>query len=576
MAESTWEGKVLFRTDLHGGEIAIKPDQILIELDAEEVARANPDWSTEQAWAMRDATLAELAREASYATRDSTRAMAARLAAKAEERHRDSERSAVERAVEAAEVCCEKADGKADSTKRRVWVEDEEPTREDLVALYRRAVTNAGNRALARVQRSLGDGIDADVIEFDLVSHVRGDWWVFSTADEQPSDAVDVVVIAAALRERGIPAQPNHVYFLTSLAERHGKSLAPNTLAPNTLAPNTLAPNTLAPNTLAPNTLAASVLSQLGVLGAVRCCCPRGLSSNEERTVPRHAARPANGPGMAAAASDLGVASNVDVFAIDSTDFDDLIVDMPPYNNPLVVADLNGDEFADPAVCHGNFVCNIITRECGIATVLLGYADCMGAIDDCQLIDALEDADRRAQVDRLRILNLSLAGYTEDDRPSRPLAAQVKTMIDKGWVIVAAAGNNASCRIAFPAALPGVVAVASYGQHGASWFSNYGAWVDACAPGENVLAPFPDFGGKPDALKDLEVDKRSILLKDFNTGWATWSGTSFAAPFVTARLASALNAAKVRGAADAKKEALEEVLFADDLQTSYLYGTVVT
>jgi subtilisin family serine protease len=46
-------------------------------------------------------------------------------------------------------------------------------------------------------------------------------------------------------------------------------------------------------------------------------------------------------------------------------------------------------------------------------------------------------------------------------------------------------------------------------------FSNYGWWVDACAVGEDVAGPF---------LTYRTEEGRSF------TGYASWSGTSFAAP----------------------------------------------
>ncbi|NUR57150.1 MAG: S8 family serine peptidase, partial [Catenulispora sp.] len=45
-------------------------------------------------------------------------------------------------------------------------------------------------------------------------------------------------------------------------------------------------------------------------------------------------------------------------------------------------------------------------------------------------------------------------------------------------------------------------------------FSNYGWWVDAAAPGQNVVSTFLD------------------------DGYAAWSGTSFAAPYVCGRIAA--------------------------------------
>ena len=61
-------------------------------------------------------------------------------------------------------------------------------------------------------------------------------------------------------------------------------------------------------------------------------------------------------------------------------------------------------------------------------------------------------------------------------------------------------------------------------------FSNYGPWVRACAPGVDLVSTF--FAGwNGDAPCDADGDP------DDYTGWACWSGTSFAAPVVVGALA---------------------------------------
>ena len=55
---------------------------------------------------------------------------------------------------------------------------------------------------------------------------------------------------------------------------------------------------------------------------------------------------------------------------------------------------------------------------------------------------------------------------------------------------VAAAGNLQTCRPYFPAALPGVIGVGAVDRGGPAWFTNFGSWVDACAPAVNVVSTF--------------------------------------------------------------------------------------
>ncbi len=113
------------------------------------------------------------------------------------------------------------------------------------------------------------------------------------------------------------------------------------------------------------------------------------------------------------------------------------------------------------------------------------------------------------------VINLSLGA----DCGSRVLAEAVESAMAQGVVIVAAAGNDASATPQCPAKLPGVLAVAAVDEdrQRATW-SNYGEpWVDLAAPGEGITSTFPvglgtEIGATP--------------------GYAAWSGTSMATPFV--------------------------------------------
>jgi len=58
-------------------------------------------------------------------------------------------------------------------------------------------------------------------------------------------------------------------------------------------------------------------------------------------------------------------------------------------------------------------------------------------------------------------------------------------------------------------------------------FSNFGPWVDVCAPGVSLRSAFPT---------GVRVDKVTGVKEHFS-GWARWSGTSFAAPLFAAEVA---------------------------------------
>jgi subtilisin family serine protease len=117
----------------------------------------------------------------------------------------------------------------------------------------------------------------------------------------------------------------------------------------------------------------------------------------------------------------------------------------------------------------------------------------------------------------------------------------------QGAVVVAAAGNAGSCRPFWPAALSEVLAVGATDDCGErAWFSNYGPWVDASAPGVDVVSTFLFHNGPVDPahlLQDAgllasgEALPEWIEDPDHYHGWAMWSGTSFSAPRVAAAIA---------------------------------------
>ena len=98
-----------------------------------------------------------------------------------------------------------------------------------------------------------------------------------------------------------------------------------------------------------------------------------------------------------------------------------------------------------------------------------------------------------------------------------------------GIVVVASAGNDSTCRPTFPAAIPGVVSVGAIGPDGPAWFSNYGSWVRACAPGMDIVSSFFK------VYNGAEVPSGGRDIDSFKS-WATWSGTSFSAPAVVGAL----------------------------------------
>ena len=164
-----------------------------------------------------------------------------------------------------------------------------------------------------------------------------------------------------------------------------------------------------------------------------------------------------------------------------------------------------------------------------------------------------EAATAIAEIGKTRpdILNLSFVCYTEDGQAPLALATAID-QLDSETVVVAAAGNHGDLKLeregevenwdeddrrkpAWPAALDGVVAIGAAHRNGkqAKFTPADVMWIDALAQGVKVRSTFVT------ASVDVTEDgDRSPVVKPF-AGWASWSGTSFAAASVSGKIAAA-------------------------------------
>ena len=86
------------------------------------------------------------------------------------------------------------------------------------------------------------------------------------------------------------------------------------------------------------------------------------------------------------------------------------------------------------------------------------------------------------------VISMSLGGIYWDKLEENA----IKKAVNKGIVVVAAAGNEATVQKSYPAAYAGVISVAATNQSNRlTDFSNYGKWVDIAAPGYNILSTVP-------------------------------------------------------------------------------------
>ncbi|HKG49638.1 MAG TPA: S8/S53 family peptidase [Actinomycetales bacterium] len=170
---------------------------------------------------------------------------------------------------------------------------------------------------------------------------------------------------------------------------------------------------------------------------------------------------------------------------------------------------------------HATFVAGLVLRQApGAVIELRSGLDDDGSQDSWTLAQAVADlADSSTDV-----VNLSLGCRTEDGQPPLVLSAAIAAL-GRRTLVVAAAGNHGGTEggtapaPSWPAALDDVIAVGALDGGERAAFSPDAPWVDAMAPGVDVVSTCEpqDTGG---------------------TVLARWSGTSFAAAAVSGAIAA--------------------------------------
>jgi hypothetical protein len=218
----------------------------------------------------------------------------------------------------------------------------------------------------------------------------------------------------------------------------------------------------------------------------------------------------------------------------------------------------------DRHVGHGTFIAGIIRQvapdsEVAVARVMAGD----GVAYESDVLAALErlvEQVRAAQApggnpgDMIDILSISIGYYVEtveDEAETTEFARLLGELSDLGVLVVAAAGNDATTRPFFPAALATtppqgggqpVLSVGALNPNGTkAFFSNQAPWVHAWATGAAVVSTFPKLRGSTGPANAIrELDRESLDPDDFTSGFAMWHGTSFAGPHAAAALANRL------------------------------------
>ncbi len=171
--------------------------------------------------------------------------------------------------------------------------------------------------------------------------------------------------------------------------------------------------------------------------------------------------------------------------------------------------DDDGDGFVDEAFGHGTHVAGIVHLIAPDAEILdARVLDADGRGNIFVVAEAIAEAsDAGADV-----INLSFG--TVDDSDSKLLADAVKDAQHNGLIVVASAGNQGSAARHMPADLKDVLAVGGLTQDNRmAAFSNGGPSVHLAAPAVSIISPVP------------------------GDAYASWSGTSMAAPIVAGEVA---------------------------------------
>ena len=202
---------------------------------------------------------------------------------------------------------------------------------------------------------------------------------------------------------------------------------------------------------------------------------------------------------------------------------------VPGYNaiTPGATPSDIADGTTNQALGHGTMVAGIVAQvapEAKILPIRVLNADGTGSVFN--VVRGL----RWAVSQGAQVVNVSF-GTTKS---SRALEEAVQQARRAGVLVVASAGNAGQARKDYPAAFSDALAVAATdASDRKASFSNYGSHIGLSAPGTNIVSTF------------------------VKGGFATWSGTSFAAPFVSGA-AARLRAANPTLSADKIAERLRD------------------
>ena len=190
---------------------------------------------------------------------------------------------------------------------------------------------------------------------------------------------------------------------------------------------------------------------------------------------------------------------------------------------------VNNDDHPNDDNAHGTHVAGTLAQstnnKLGVAGIAYGCTimpvkvlnkEGSGTLQ--QLVDGIYFATDHGA----KVISMSL-GFNPGENPGKPLAHALDYAYGKGVTIVAAAGNDATGTVCYPAADKKCIAVGATGFNSLAWYSNYGSEIDVVAPGGDDRA---DING--DGIADYPYNM--ILQNTFN--FNTQNPTDFSYWFV--------------------------------------------
>ncbi|MDQ1275083.1 MAG: serine protease [Euryarchaeota archaeon] len=239
---------------------------------------------------------------------------------------------------------------------------------------------------------------------------------------------------------------------------------------------------------------------------------------------------------------------------------------------------VNNDAHPNDDNSHGTHVAGTIAQstnnnygvagvacDCSIMPVKVLNKQGSGTLQ--QLVDGIYFATNNGA----KVISMSL-GYSPGYYPGQALDDALYYAYDNGVTILAAAGNDATGTVSYPAAYEKCIAVGAINSEGSlSDYSNYGEALDVVAPGGDGIDRNGD--GYGDGILQNTFNPTTKNPKDF--GFWFFSGTSMATPHISG-VAALLISQRANGP-DEVRAAIESTtkdLGANGWDTSYGYGLI--